>query len=121
MGICFQPWNKIAEYNRRVFVYQFSLVHLAALLNETNLSKRKRTQTVEYLLYIGEAILFSLSVNILFFFGVCFRSNLIFRHQVCETDKQSEKHASFISPILIDFASKFAKIEPHKIKEFKKL
>ena len=70
MGICFQPWNKIAEYNRRVFVYQFSLVHLAALLNETNLSKRKRTQTVEYLLYIGEAILFSLSVNTLFFWSL---------------------------------------------------
>ena len=40
MGICFQPWNKIAEYDRRVFVYQFALVHLAALFNETNLSKR---------------------------------------------------------------------------------
>ena len=42
IGICFQLWDKIAEYDRRVFVYQFALVHLAALLNETNLSKRKR-------------------------------------------------------------------------------
>ena len=40
MGICFQPGNKIAEYDRRVFVFQFALVHLAALFNETNLSKR---------------------------------------------------------------------------------
>ena len=63
MGICFQLWNKIAEYDQRAFVYQFALVHLAALLNETNLSKRKRKHTVEYLLYIHEAILLSLSVN----------------------------------------------------------
>ena len=71
MGICFQLWNKIAEYDQRAFVYQFALVHLAALLNETNLSKRKRKHTVEYLLYINEAILLSLSVNniyIYFFF-----------------------------------------------------
>ena len=80
-GICFQPWNKIAEYDRRVFVYQFALVHLAALLNETNLSKRWRKHTVDYLLYISEAILLSLSANI-FFFGVCFHYILIFRHQV---------------------------------------
>ena len=63
MGICFQPWNKIAEYDQRAFVYQFAPVHLAALLNETNLSKRKRKHTFEYLLYISEAILLSLSVN----------------------------------------------------------
>ena len=63
MGICFQPWNKITEYDRRVFVYQFAVVHLAALLNETNLRKRKRKHTVEYLLYISEAILLSLSVD----------------------------------------------------------
>ena len=44
MGICFQPWNKIAGNDRQVFVYQFAVVHLAALLNETNLSKRKRIQ-----------------------------------------------------------------------------
>ena len=83
MGICFQPWNKIAEYDRRVFLYQFAVVHLAALLNETNLSKRKRKHTVEYLLYISKAILLSLSVDN-FFFEVCFHSikNLIFRHQV---------------------------------------
>ena len=83
MGICFQPWNKIAEYDRRVFVYQFAVVHLAALLNETNLSKRKIKHTVEYLLCISEAILLSLSVDN-FFFGVCFHSikNLIFRYQV---------------------------------------
>ena len=67
MGICFQPWNKIAEYDRRVFVYQFAVVHLAALLNETNLNKRKRKHTAEYLLYISEAILLSLSVDIFFF------------------------------------------------------
>ena len=63
MKIGFQPLNKIAEYDRRVFVYQFAVVHLAALLNETNLSKRKRKHTVEYLLYISEAILLSLSVD----------------------------------------------------------
>ena len=63
MGICFQPWNKIAEYDQQAFVYQFALVHLAALLNETNLSKRKRKHTVEYLLYINEAILLVLRVN----------------------------------------------------------
>ena len=63
MGICFQPWNKIAEYDRRVFVYQFAVVQLAALLNETNLSKRKGKHTVEYLMYISEATLLSLSVN----------------------------------------------------------
>ena len=62
MGICFQAWNKIAEYDRRVFVYQFAVVHLAALLNETNLSKRKEN-TVEYLLYISEAILLSISID----------------------------------------------------------
>ena len=49
------------------FVYQFALVHLAALLNETNLNKRKRKHTVEYLLYISEAIVPSLSVNNFFF------------------------------------------------------
>ena len=38
MGICFQPWNKIAEYDQQAFVYQFAPVHLAALLNETNTS-----------------------------------------------------------------------------------
>ena len=68
MGICFQPWNKIAEYDQRAFVYQFALVYLAALLNETNLSKRKRKHTVEHLLYINEAILFFLRVNS-FFWG----------------------------------------------------
>ena len=65
--LCFQPWNKIAEYGWRVFVYQFALVHLAALLNELNLSKRKGMHTVEYLLYISEAILLSLSANVFFF------------------------------------------------------
>ena len=67
MAICFQPWNKTDEYDRRVFVYQFAVVHLAALLNETNLSKRKRKHTVEYLLYISETILLSLSVENFFF------------------------------------------------------
>ena len=81
MGVCFQPWNKIAEYDRRVFVYQFAVVQLAALLNETNLIERKRKHTVEYLMYISEATLLSLSVNS-FFFGVCFHSKLIFRHEV---------------------------------------
>ena len=81
MGICFKPWNKIAEYDQRAFVYQFALEHLAALLNETNLNKRKRKHTVEHLLYISEAILLSLSVNN-FVFGVCFHSNLILHRQV---------------------------------------
>ena len=77
MGISFQAWNKIAEYHRRVFVYEFAVVHLAALLNETNLSKRKEN-AVEYPLYISEAILLSISIDNSFF--VCFHSNLIFRH-----------------------------------------
>ena len=63
MGICFQPWNKIAEYDQRVSVYQFALVHLPALLTKQILVKEKGKHTVEYLLYIIEAILLSLSVN----------------------------------------------------------
>ena len=93
MGICFQPWNKIAEYDRRVFIYQFALVHLAALLNETNLSKRKRKRTVEHLLYISEAILLSLSVNN-FFLEFAFTLISCFAIK-SEKHKQSEKHASF--------------------------
>ena len=84
MGICFQPWNKIAEYDQRAFVYEFALVHLAALLNEINLGKRKRKHKVEYLLYISEAILLSLSVNN-FFFEFAFTLISSFRHQVWET------------------------------------
>ena len=97
MGICFQPWNKIAEYDQRAFVYQFAPVHLAALLNETNLSKRKRKHTFEYLLYISEAILLSLSVNNFFFeFAFTLISSFAIKS---EKHKQSEKHASFISQI----------------------
>ena len=117
MGICFQPENKIAEYDGRVFV-----VHLPSLLNETNLSKRKRKHTVEYLLCISEAILLSLSVKN-FFWSLLesLRPISSFAIKSLRTDKQSEKHASFISQISTDFASKFAKIELHKIKEFRKL
>ena len=50
-----------------LFQYQFAVVHLAALLNETNLSKRKRKHTVVYLLYISEAT--PLSKGRQFFFG----------------------------------------------------
>ena len=70
MGICFPPWNKIAEYDRRVFVYQFAVVQLAALLNETNLSERKRKHTVEYLMYISEATLLSSSVKSFLFLSL---------------------------------------------------
>ena len=97
MGICFQPWNKIAEYDQRAFVYQFAPVHLAALLNETNLSKRKRKHTFEYLLYISEAILLSLSVNNFFFeFAYTLISSFAIKSK---KHKQSEKHASFINQI----------------------
>ena len=93
MGICFQPWNKIVEYDRRLFVYQFAVVHLAALLNETNLSKRKRKHTVEYLLYISEAILLSLSVDN-FFLEFAFTLLKISSFAIkSEKHKQSEKHA----------------------------
>ena len=44
----------------------FAVVQLAALLNETNLIERKRKHTVEYLMYISEATLLSLSVNSFF-------------------------------------------------------
>ena len=97
MGICFQLWNKIVEYDQR------ALVQLAALLNETNLSKRKRKHTVEYLLYINEAILLSLSVNniyIYIFFFLEFAFTLISSFAIkSEKHKQSEKHTSFISQI----------------------
>ena len=97
MGICFQPWNKIAEYDRRIFVYQFAAVHLGALLNETNLSKRKRKHTVQYVLYISEAILLSLRVdNFLGEFAFTLISSFAIKS---EKHKQSEKHASFISQI----------------------
>ena len=97
MGICFQPWNKIAEYDRRVFVYQFAVGHLAALLNETNVSKRKRKHTVEYLLYISEAILLSLSVDNLFSeFAFTLISSFAIK---TEKHKQSVTHANFISQI----------------------
>ena len=95
MGICFQAWNKIAEYDRRVFVYQFAVVHLVALLNETNLSKRKEN-AVEYPLYISEAILLSISIDNSFFE---FAVTLISSFTITEKHKQSEKHASFISQI----------------------
>ena len=85
MGICFRPWNKIAEYDQRAFGYQFALVHLAALLKETNLSKRKRKHTVEYLLYISEEILLSLSVNNFFFLEFAFTL-------ISSFDIKSEKH-----------------------------
>ena len=98
VGICFQPWNKIADYDQRAFVYQFALVQLATLLNETNLSKRKRKHTVEYLLYISEAILLSLSVNNYFFLEFAFTLISSFAIK-SEKHKQSEKHASFISQI----------------------
>ena len=93
MGICFQAWNKIAEYDRRVFVYQFAVVHLSALLNETNLSKRKEN-AVEFPLYISEAILLSISIDNSFFE---FAFTLISSFAITEKHKQSEKHASFIS------------------------
>ena len=70
-------------------------MHLAALLNETNLSKRKEN-TVEYLLYISEAILLSISIDN-FFFEFAF--TLISSFAITEKHKQSEKHASFISQI----------------------
>ena len=116
MGICFQPWNKIAEYDRPVFVYKFAVVHLAALLNETNLSKRKIKHTVQYLLYISEAILLSLSVDNFFWeFAFILISSFAIRNI------NSQKNTQALSvKFSIDFASKFAKIEPHKIKEFKK-
>ena len=99
MGICFQPWNKIVEYDRRVFVYQFAVVHLVALLNETNLSKRKRKHTVEYLLYISEAILLSLIVDN-FFLEFAFTLLKISSFAIkSEKHKQSEKHTCFISRI----------------------
>ena len=117
MGICFQPWNKIAEYDRPVFVYKFAVVHLAALLNETNLSKRKIKHTVQYLLYISEDILLSLSVDNFFWeFAFILISSFAIRNI------NSQKNTQALSvKFSIDFASKFAKIEPHKIKEFKKL
>ena len=97
MEICFQPWNKIAEYDRRVFVYPFAVVHLAALLNETNLSKRKRKHTVEYLLYINEAILLSFSVdNFVLESAFTLISSFAIKS---EKHKQSEKHACFIRQI----------------------
>ena len=101
MEYCFQPWNKIAEYDRQLFVYRFAVGHLAALLNETNLSKRKRKHTVEYLQYctsISEAIFLSLSVDNLF---LEFAFTLISSFTInTEKHKQSEKHASFVSQIL---------------------
>ena len=69
MGTCFQPWNKTAEYDRRIFVYKFAVVHLAALLNETNLSKRKKkTQLNTCCISVKRFFRLSLSVENFFFF-----------------------------------------------------
>ena len=119
MEICFQPWNKIAEYDRRVFVYPFAVVHLAALLNETNLSKRKRKHTVEYLLYINETILLSFSVDN-FVLEFAFTLSHLSPPSLRNLNSQKNTHALSVK-FSIDFASKFANIEPHKTKEFKKL
>ena len=117
MGICFQAWNKIAEYDRRVFVYQFAVVHLAALLNETNLSKRKEN-AVEYPLYISEAFLLSISIDNSFFE---FAFTLISSSPSLRNINSQKNTQALSVKFSIDFASKFAKIKPHKIKEFKTL
>ena len=113
------------EYDRRVFVYQFALVHLAALLNETNLSKRKRKNTVEFLLYISEVILLFLSVNNLVFFFFFLSLLSLYKSHLSPSSLRninSHKNTQGLSvKFSIDFASKFAKMEPHKIEEFEKL
>ena len=58
MGILLSACNKIAEYDQQVIVYQFALVHLPALLNETDLS-RKNTQLNTYCIHLIQKRLLS--------------------------------------------------------------